>query len=128
MSDLTVLGRKVTGSLEPHQLELIPRAPSVTVVTFTTHELTAMCPVTDQPDLYTMELMYRPKQYVVESKTLKLYLTRWRNVGIFGEDLAHAIAQDIDEHVRPSYVRCTLEQQVRGGLQMTVVAEAGEDR
>jgi len=124
--DLTVLGNRVEGSLEADQMETFPAAGNLSRVIFETKELTAICPVTSQPDLYHATIDYRPKDKVVESKTLKLYLMRYRDVGIFGEDLAQRIMEDLMMRLDPERIEVTLVQQVRGGLQMTTVATYGD--
>ena len=68
-------------------LESFPN-PGVTRVEMTSDELTAVCPITAQPDLYTATISYRPKALCLESKSLKLYLASFRNEGVFGEALA----------------------------------------
>lgn len=105
------------------ELETFPKPANVTVVRFTSDELTSFCPVTGQPDFNTIEIEYHPDQLCVESKSLKLYLWTFREEAIFGEGLAGTIAQDIYDALLPSYCRVTLEQGIRGGLQMTAVAE-----
>jgi 7-cyano-7-deazaguanine reductase len=105
------------------ELETFPKPAHVTVVTFTTDELTSFCPVTEQPDFNSLILEYYPDQVCVESKSLKLYLWTFREERIFGEGLAHQIAQDIFDKLAPFYCKVTLIQNVRGGLQMTAVAE-----
>jgi 7-cyano-7-deazaguanine reductase len=119
---LTVLGSKVDGSLEASQLETFD-APNVSIVKFETHEFTSLCPVTNQPDLYTVTIIYAPTDKCVESKSLKLYLTKFRNTGIFGEAVAATLADDLFGALAPSYIRVSTVQQVRGGLQMTSEAE-----
>ncbi len=104
-------------------LETFPKPANVTVVRFTTDELTNFCPVTGQPDFNTLEIEYYPDRVCVESKSLKLYLWTFRDEQIFGEGLADTIVQDIFDAVAPSYCKVTLEQGIRGGLQMTAVAE-----
>lgn len=124
MTDLTVLGNKVDGSLTKDQLEFFPKpAESLGEVSFETHEFTSLCPVTNQPDLYTIKITYMPKEKCVESKSLKLYLTQWRNAGIFGEAVATTICDDLFEVLDPLAVVVTAIQQIRGGLQMTATAE-----
>ena len=49
----------------------------------TSDELTAVCPITAQPDFYVARIVYRPKALCLESKSLKLYLARFRNEGAF---------------------------------------------
>ena len=121
---LTVLGNKVDGSLTKDQLESFPN-PSFGIlreITFETHEFCSLCPVTNQPDLYTLKITYVPEQKCVESKSLKLYLTQWRNQGIFGEAVATTICNELYEALEPLKVEVVATQQVRGGLQMTTTA------
>jgi len=121
---LTVLGNKVDGSLTKDQLETFPN-PSFGIlreITFETHEFCSLCPVTNQPDLYTLKITYVPEQKCVESKSLKLYLTQWRNEGIFGEAVATTICNELFETLEPLKVEVVATQQIRGGLQMTTTA------
>jgi 7-cyano-7-deazaguanine reductase len=121
---LTALGSRVDGSLEPDQLETFD-APEVDVVSFVSEEIGALCPVTNQPDLYTIEITYEPNGKCVESKTLKLYLTKFRNTGMFGEAIAATIADDLFGAIKPKRLSVRAKQQIRGGLQMTTVASRG---
>ncbi len=105
------------------ELETFPKPEHVTVVTFTSDELTSFCPVTGQPDFNMVVIEYQPDQLCVESKSLKLYLWTFREERIFGEGLASMIAHDIFEKLRPFSCKVTLQQNMRGGLQMTAVAE-----
>ena len=123
--DLTILGNKVDGAITADKLEKFP-APHVGVVTFVTSEVCALCPVTNQPDIYEVEIKYVPDEYCVESKSLKLYLMRFRDTGIFGEAITAAIADDFYQSIRPKTVIVTSVQQIRGGLQMTSTAVRGE--
>jgi 7-cyano-7-deazaguanine reductase len=104
-------------------LETFPN-PGVSVVEMTSDELTAVCPITGQPDLYTVSIEYRPRELCLESKSLKLYLARYRNEGAFCEALAVRIRDDVAEAARleTEAVRVTLRQKARGGI--TIVATA----
>ncbi len=84
-------------------------------------ELTAVCPVTGQPDLYVAAIEYWPGPKCLESKSLKLYLGRWRNEGVFCETLAVRIRDDVAEALElpPDKVRVTLVQKARGGITIT---------
>ncbi|HSH02267.1 MAG TPA: preQ(1) synthase [Anaerolineae bacterium] len=104
-------------------LESFPAPPHVTLVTFTTDEVTSYCPVTNQPDFNTVTIEYEPDQLCVESKSLKLYLWTFRDEPIFGEGLANTIANDLFAALQPHFCRITVQQGIRGGLQMTAVAE-----
>lgn len=119
-----VLGVTVKGSLSADQLATVPADPLLELVAIEGAELTALCPVTDQPDLYRFRIEYVPTGELVESKALKLYLMSWRMVGIFAEDLAAALAEDLGA-VLATAVRVTLQQQVRGGLSITATAVSG---
>ena len=68
-------------------LETFPN-PGVTVVELESDELTAMCPITNQPDNYVTMIRYRPGGVCLESKSVKIYLSRYRNEGAFCEALA----------------------------------------
>jgi len=102
-------------------LESFPN-PGVSRVTMTSDELTAVCPITGQPDIYTAEIAYEPDRLCLESKSLKLYLARYRNEGAFGEALAVRIRDDVAEalELEPARVVVTLTQKPRGGI--TIVA------
>jgi 7-cyano-7-deazaguanine reductase len=75
--------------------------------------------VTNQPDVYTVKISYVPNEFCVESKTLKLYLMRFRNEGMFGEAITARLADDLFEAIAPKALKVETTQQVRGGLQMT---------
>lgn len=92
-----------------------------------TNELTATCPIAGQPDFYELELGYRPKASLIESKSLKLYLWGFREEGIFAEDLAATLLKDLVAACDPREMTVDLIQQVRGGLKIrTVVRHRGE--
>jgi 7-cyano-7-deazaguanine reductase len=102
-------------------LETFPN-PGVARVEMTSDELAAMCPVTNQPDLYTATIDYEPDALCLESKSLKLYLMRFRNEGHFCEALAVRIRDDVAEALEldTAAVHVSLRQKARGGI--TIVA------
>jgi 7-cyano-7-deazaguanine reductase len=91
------------------------------VVEFATNELTALCPITAQPDFYELTLTYRPNRSLIESKSLKLYLWSFRDRGIFAEDLAATLLKDLVSACDPVEMTVDLTQQVRGGLRIRTV-------
>jgi 7-cyano-7-deazaguanine reductase len=95
--------------------------PGVSHVEMTSDELTAVCPVTGQPDLYVAAIEYWPHALCIESKSLKLYLSGYRNEGHFCEALAVKIRDDVAEALElpPDKVRVTLNQKARGGITIT---------
>jgi len=120
-TDFVALGRP--GSEAYAGLETFPN-PGVTHVEMTSDELTAVCPVTGQPDLYVATIEYWPGELCIESKSLKLYLSGYRNEGHFCEALAVKIRDDVAEAVQlpADKVRVTLKQKARGGITITATA------
>ncbi len=98
--------------------------PGVTRVEMTSDELTAVCPVTGQPDMYVATIEYSPTSLCLESKSLKLYLARYRNEGAFCEALAVRIRDDVAEalELETSEVTVTLRQKARGGITISAIA------
>ena len=104
-------------------LETFPN-PGVTSVELVSDELTAVCPVTGQPDFYTATIRYEPRALCLESKSLKLYLARFRDRGAFCEALAVQIRDEIAAALEldPSAVHVALRQKARGGITITASA------
>lgn len=98
--------------------------PGVSHVEMTSDELTAVCPVTGQPDLYIATIEFWPQALCIESKSLKLYLSGFRNEGHFCEALAVKIRDDVAEGLGlpPDKVRITLKQKARGGITITATS------
>jgi 7-cyano-7-deazaguanine reductase len=119
--EFTALGH--AGSEHYVGLESFPN-PGVTEVEMTSDELTAVCPITDQPDFYLARIVYRPKALCLESKSLKLYLARFRNEGVFAEALAVRIKEDVAValDLDPPSVTVTLTQKARGGITIAATA------
>ena len=72
---------------------------------FTMPEFTSMCPVTGQPDFAILVIDYVPRRWLVESKSLKLYLNSFRNEGSFHEDCTVAIGKRLTKLLSPKYLR-----------------------
>jgi 7-cyano-7-deazaguanine reductase len=98
--------------------------PGVTEVVMTSDELTAMCPVTGQADFYAVRIQYAPKKRCLESKSLKIYLSRFRNEGVFAEALAVRIRDDVASALRlhRDAVTVKLTQKPRGGITINATA------
>lgn len=90
--------------------------PGVHDVRLTQKECTAVCPKTGQPDYYTVDIQYTPTALCLESKSLKLYLAAYRNVGIFAETLSHRICKDVMTVLDAEQVIVTVTQVPRGGI------------
>jgi 7-cyano-7-deazaguanine reductase len=98
-------------------LETFPN-PGVSRVEMTSDELVAVCPITGQPDLYVAAIDYAPHRLCLESKSLKLYLGRYRNEGAFCEALTVTIRDDVADALElpKERVQVTLTQKARGGI------------
>ncbi len=121
--DKRVLGRETRGPIGAEQLDTIPWSHTGTdaVIEFSTTELSAVCPITGQPDFYELRLSYRPGTRLLESKAMKLYLWGFRDKGMFAEDLAATLLKDLVAACDPVEMTVDLTQQVRGGLQIRTV-------
>lgn len=85
-------------------------------VKVTTEEFTSNCPSTGQPDFYKVEISYTPREFYLESKTLKFYLWSFRDAGFHCETLAMQIAKDVHAAIDAADIVVTLTQTPRGGL------------
>ena len=120
-SEFVALGH--AGSEAYAGLETFPN-PGVRELELTSDELTAVCPITGQPDFYTATIAFRPVGHCLESKSLKLYLSRFRDEGAFCEALAVRIRDDVAEALElpQAEVTVTLRQKARGGITIVAVA------
>jgi 7-cyano-7-deazaguanine reductase len=119
--ELTVLGQTVRHPID--HVEVFPAPAHVTKVRFTTDELSSVCPITRQPDVATVVIEYTPREWCIESKSLKLYLWRFRDMAVFAEALAAEIANEVMVTVNPRHVKVSLTQRPRGGIEVHAEAE-----
>lgn len=93
------------------------------IVGFKTDEFTSLCPKTGQPDFASIDITYVPRSLGVESKSLKLYLFRFRNHGAFHEDCMNTIAEDLVSVLNPLYLRVVGDFTKRGGIAIKPISE-----
>ena len=119
--EFVALGR--AGSDAYVGLETFPN-PGVARVELVSDELTAVCPITNQPDFYTATIVYRPVGHCLESKSLKIYLSRFHDQGVFCEALAVQIRDEVAValEVDVGAVEVSLRQKARGGITITALA------
>ncbi|MDD5135588.1 MAG: preQ(1) synthase [Phycisphaerae bacterium] len=111
---LTKLGRN---AVPERTLEVFPNhEPGNVEVALHCTEFTCICPLTGQPDYADIEIVYTADKLVVESKSLKLYLETFRNVGVFHEHLAVDIGKDFIKFLKPKKISVTVKFHVRGGI------------
>ncbi|MDP2939545.1 MAG: preQ(1) synthase [Candidatus Omnitrophota bacterium] len=90
------------------------------LVSLDTSEFTCICPKTGLPDFARIKIQYIPHKFCLELKSFKLYLTSYRNVGIFHEHLANKILDDFVKACKPRFARIEVEMNVRGGIKTMV--------
>ena len=95
------------------------------LVRFTAPEFTSICPVTGQPDFAHLVIDYVPGKWIVESKSLKLYLGSYRNHGAFHEDCTVRIGLDLKKLLSPKWLRIGGYWYPRGGIPIDVFWQTG---
>ena len=126
---LSQLGVQTAAPTNPQEavLERVPNphADTLYVARFTAPEFTSLCPVTGQPDFAHIVIDYVPGDWLVESKSLKLYLTSFRNHGAFHEDCTVAIGKRLAELLQPKWLRIGGYWYPRGGMPIDVFWQSG---
>lgn len=126
---LTQLGAPTDLPASPEQavLERVPnpQAGEVYVVRFTQPEFTSLCPMTGQPDFAHLVIDYVPGDWLVESKSLKLFLGSFRNHGAFHEDCTVSIGKRLVEAIAPQWLRIGGYWYPRGGMPIDVFWQTG---
>ncbi len=126
---LSQLGKPAEAPKSPDEavLERVPSPHGDTnyLVRFTIPEFTSICPVTGQPDFAHLVLDYVPDKWLVESKSLKLYLTSFRNHGAFHEDCTVAIGRRLVDELAPRWLRIGGYWYPRGGIPIDVFWQTG---
>jgi len=110
-------------------LEAIPfdYSGSATEIVYETDEFTFVCPWTGLPDFARLTIRYTPDRSLVELKSLKYYLTSYRNVGILQEHAVNRILQDLAQLLEPISMVVEADCRVRGGLRTRAVAKYSKE-
>jgi 7-cyano-7-deazaguanine reductase len=126
---LTQLGRAAALPASPDEavLERVanPHPGSLYLARFAAPEFTSICPVTGQPDFAHLVIDYAPADWLIESKSLKLYLGSFRNHGAFHEDCTIGIGKRIVETAAPRWLRIGAYWYPRGGIPIDVFWQTG---
>ena len=124
VSRLTQLGSPAQAPASPADavIERVPNdhADVDCLVRFTVPEFTSLCPMTGQPDFAHLVIDYVPDSWLVESKSLKLYLTSFRNHGAFHEDCTVGIGKRLVKELSPRWLRIGGYWYPRGGMPIDV--------
>jgi 7-cyano-7-deazaguanine reductase len=130
VSKLTQLGRVTPPPSSPAKAKLErvanPHSDTDYVARFTVPEFTTLCPITGQPDFAHLVIDCVPGKWLVESKSLKLYLGSFRNVGAFHEDCTVAIGKRLFNLLKPKFLRIGGYWHPRGGIPIDVFWQAGK--
>ena len=129
-SDVTHLGKTsvIPATPEDAALDRVPNPHPDTdyLARFTAPEFTSICPVTGQPDFAILVIDYAPGPWLVESKSLKLYLQSFRNHGAFHEDCTVAIGKRLAGLLEPKFLRIGGYWYPRGGIPIDVFWQVGK--
>ena len=129
VTGLTQLGTHTAPPASPGEavLERVPNSQIDVdyVVRFVAPEFTSLCPMTGQPDFAHLVIDYVPAKWLVESKSLKLYLGSFRNHGAFHEDCTVGIGRRLVKALRPKWLRIGGYWYPRGGMPIDVFWQTG---
>ena len=128
--NLRLLGIKATLPKSPKEaiLEKVdnPHLTSNYLIRFSCPEFTTLCPVTGQPDFAYLIIDYIPDAFIIESKSLKLFLSSFRNQQGFSEEVTINIAKRLEEEVDPRWLRIGGYWYPRGGIPIDVFYQRGK--
>jgi 7-cyano-7-deazaguanine reductase len=128
-SKLTQLGRPTPAYDDPEKavLERVPNPhpDALYLARFAAPEFTSLCPVTGQPDFAHLVIDYAPQGWLIESKSLKLFLQAFRNHGAFHEDCTLYVAKRIIAMAEPRWLRIAGFWYPRGGIPIDVFWQTG---
>lgn len=131
LEGVTLLGNNKTQYKTTYSPEVLEKFPNKHpgndyMVTFNCPEFTSLCPKTGQPDFAEIKINYIPDQFLVESKSLKLYLFSFRNHGDFHEDCVNIIMKDLVKLLDPKYLEVEGIFMPRGGISLYPFANYGK--
>ncbi|MHC4444564.1 MAG: preQ(1) synthase [Planctomycetota bacterium] len=124
MDEFRYLGKPASQPTDT--LDLIEWKGEPILVRLDCSEFSSMCPVTNQPDYGTLIIEYVPDRSLAETKSVKLYLWRYRDQQGFNEVLVDTIASDLYKQIKPLWLRVIGKFNPRGGISVTATAERGD--
>ncbi len=111
-------------SIRVDLLETFPYDGEKQSINYHTTEFSAVCPFSGLPDYGSISIDYIPNQHIVELKSLKYYITSYRQVGIYQEHLTNRLFQDLKTLLNPNYLKITTIYNTRGGIDTTCSIES----
>ncbi len=121
--DLNYLGKQHSKPVQ--KLDTIPWHGGEIVITLNCSEFTSHCPVTKQPDFGSLLIEYAPGDFLAETKSVKLYLWKFRKKAAFNEQIVSTIASEFFAQVLPKWVRVSGQFAMRGGISVRAEAIRG---
>ncbi|MCP4547257.1 MAG: NADPH-dependent 7-cyano-7-deazaguanine reductase QueF [bacterium] len=125
MSERKYLGKKISGPTR--ELDLIDWEGGEIDIELEAEEFTSLCPVTGQPDFGTILIRYRPDRFIVETKSLKLYLWSFREEPSFVEQLVNTMADELFGQIQPQWLEVEGRFNSRGGIRLNVSTSRESD-
>ncbi|MCK4979626.1 MAG: NADPH-dependent 7-cyano-7-deazaguanine reductase QueF, partial [Candidatus Delongbacteria bacterium] len=110
--------------IRPELLETIDYDGNKQEILYDTDELSAVCPFSGLPDYGMLSIGYIPNKKIIELKSLKYYITSFRNVGIYQEALTNRIYNDLFKLLDPEFLRIETDYNVRGGINANCVMDS----
>ena len=98
------------------------------VINISIPEFNCVCPKTGLPDFGTIKINYVPKKHIVELKSLKLYIVKFRNIGIFHEHVTNQIMDDFIKSCHPKTIEVIGDFNLRGGIKTIINSKMGLDK
>lgn len=132
MKELSLLGNQKTTyptDYDPKVLETFinKHSDNEYIVTLDAYEFSSLCPRTHQPDFAKVIISYIPREKMVESKSLKLYLFSFRNHGDFHEDCMNIVMKDLIKLMDPKYIEVRGIFSPRGGISIFPFCNYGDE-
>ncbi|MBL0057914.1 MAG: NADPH-dependent 7-cyano-7-deazaguanine reductase QueF [Elusimicrobia bacterium] len=91
-------------------------------------EFTSVCPKTGLPDFGTLTIRYQPERWVLETKSLKLYLNAFRDLGIFTENVVNRVLASVVSCAKPRWAEVEGRFSARGGIEARITARHGRNK
>jgi 7-cyano-7-deazaguanine reductase len=119
------LGVRIDDAIE--SVDPVPWTHGPVAVTLHCREFSSHCPVTNQPDYAMLKVEYVPRDHIIETKSMKLYLQKFRDVRQFNEALVHQICQELGNTINPVELSVTGVFNPRGGINVECRSEYGKE-
>lgn len=126
MTDYSKAKDALIEKVERYVFDTIPARGHCVVVQWEYPEFQSLCPVSGRHDQGTLLLVYEPKNLLLESKSVRDYLSAWRNKSIWQEYVTDVIAQDLYNAIKPKWLSVEIQWAPRGGIFATTTSVKGK--